>query len=308
MIGTYALLLMTSLFWGSAFVFSKVAEESVPPLVAAFLRFFLGAIVGMVMIIGQKFRDPHYKMVPKTAWLDTIVLGLIGVTGYNLFFFWGLAQSPAADGSMIIPTLSPAITVLMAVGFLKERFRKNLAVGLVVTLFGSIIFFSAIAFVRLPHDPHRLFGDVLYLLAAVLWGINTLLSKRTTGRIDPFLVTTYAMIFGSFALGILAFPQIMTIHWAKVGLPFWVDQAYLAVFPSVFANWFYYLGVKQIGPSRASVFMYFVPVSSLLLAAIVLGETLTIGQFIGTIFMMIGVWIINRKDRTALSIEIQENA
>ena len=133
-----------------------------------------------------------------------------------------------------------------------------------------------------------------------MWAFATLLSKRLTSRMDPFLVSTYAMVFGSLILGLIAMPQLVQIDWSSLGWPFWSDVVYLAVFPSVLANWFFYVGVQQIGPSRAAVFMYLVPVSSLILAAAVLGETLTLGQFAGAALMMVGVWLINRKSRSII--------
>ncbi len=295
--GTYVLLTLTAIFWGSAFVFSKVAENSAPPVVAAFFRFGLGAILGVVMILVQKARNPNFVAIPKTAWKDTIILGLVGVTGYNLFFFGGLSLSQSSDGSMIIPTLSPAITIILAGLFLKERFRKNQTIGLFITLIGAMIFFSAIVFLRTPSGMHRMIGDGMFLASAVLWAINTLLSKRITSRVDPFLVMTYAMVFGSIVLGAIAFPQLIHLNWSSLSWGFWVNEGYLALFSSVLANWFYYLGVHRIGPSRASVFMYFVPVSALIIAGFVLGESLTMTQLLGAALMMVGVWQINRKSR-----------
>ena len=296
--GTYALLLLTAIFWGSAFVFSKVAENSVPPVVAAFFRFGFGAIIGVLMILVQKARSPKFVATPKTAWRETIILGLVGVAGYNLFFFAGLSLSLASDGSMVIPTLSPAITIILSVLFLKERFRKNQTMGLMITLLGALTFFSAILFLPSTGGMQRLLGDGLFLGSAVLWAINTLLSKRITSRVDPFLVTTYAMVFGGAFIGIIAFPYLLHLDFQHLSWKFWLNEVYLALFPSVLANWFYYLGVHRIGPARASVFMYFVPVSSLIIAGIVLGETLTLTQFLGAALMMVGVWLVNSKAKT----------
>ena len=298
--GTHILLLGTAAFWGSAFVFSKVAEDSVPPLVAAFLRFGLAALLGVAIILIRKLRDSNYRTTPKKAWFDTMVLGVVGVTGYNVFFFLGLALSQASDGSMIIPTMSPAITVILAALFLKDKFRIQQIIGLCVTLFGSMIFFSAVTLLRTANPHQRVLGDMLFLAAAVFWAVNTLLSKRTTSKTDPFLATTYAMVFGSIVLGLAALPQLLMVHWTVLGWRFWTDEGYLALLPSVLANWFYYLGVQRIGPARTSVYMYFVPVSSLILSALVLGETLTAAQFVGAILMMIGVWMINRRKRSTI--------
>lgn len=294
-LATYTLLLGTAIFWGSAFVFSKVAEDSVPPMVAAFLRFGLAAVVGLVFIIVLHVRNRKYKLMPTDAWLDTFLLGITGVTAYNIFFFLGLYYSQSSDGSMIIPTLTPALTVILAVMLLKERFRKNQTIGLILTLIGALLFFSAILFLRSPSMHNRLLGDVLFLGAVVFWAANTLLSKRVTNKVDPLIASTYAMLFGSIFLGFLAFSQFGKVHWASLSWQFWVDIIYLAVLPSVLANWFYYVGVKRIGPARASVFMYFVPISALILSVLILGETLTGWQSAGAVLMMIGVWQINRR-------------
>ncbi len=293
-IWTYALLLSAASFWGTAFVFSKISEDSVPPVVAAFIRFGLAAIIGSVILIIQKLRNREYRATPEKGWVSTMGLGLVGVTGYNLLFFWGLSFSQASDGSMIIPTLSPAITILFAVLFFKERLRKREIQGLLLTVFGAIIFFFAILTLWTPSIPNRLLGDGLFFGAAVLWAASTLISKRTTRKVDPFVAAVYAMIFGSLVLGLIALPELLRTQWAVLSWQFWTNEGYLAVMPSVLANWFYYWGVNRIGPARASVFMYFVPVMSLLLATTILKETLSVAQILGTIFMISGVWMINR--------------
>ncbi len=292
---TYLLLLGTSIFWGSAFVFSKVAESSVPPLVAALLRFGLGAVVGLVLILGLHLRDRRYRLTPGGAWLDTLALGVMGVTVYNIFFFLGLFYSQASDGSMIIPTLSPVFTVVLAVLLLKERFRKQQVFGIAITLFGALLFFSVIFFLRSVAAHHRAIGDALFLGSAVFWASSTMFSKRVTSKVDPLIASTYAMVFGSIIVGIIAVPELLKVHWLSLGWRFWVDVVYLAVLPSVLANWFYYLGVKRIGPARASAFMFLVPVSALVLSVLVLGESLTLVQLVGAVLMLVGVWMINRK-------------
>ncbi len=296
-IAIYLVLLTTAVLWGSAFVVSKVIEDAVLPPVAAFLRFGVGAMFGFGLLFVFRARNHSFRLLPQGYIPSIVFLGLIGVTAYNISFFWGLSFSKASDGSMIIPTLSPAFTVLFSVLFFKEKVRRKHVIGLCLTLIGSAVFFSTIAFVGVA-KPNRLIGDGLFLIAAFSWALYTLRGKKVLIQVDPLLVTVYAMLFGSIVLGLFAIPDFGKTNWESLNLNFWLDIVYLAVFPSVLANWFYYLGVKNIGPSRASVFMYFVPVSGLILSSVLLGEVLTFFQFIGSAVMVMGVWVMNRQGRT----------
>lgn len=292
---TYLLLLATTTFWGSAFVTSKIAVAVVPPSVAAFIRFGLGAIFSILLLRFLHSRDQTVQAIPDGSWRRVIILGLVGVAAYNVLFFWGLAFSYASDGSMIIPVLSPAITVILAAVFLRERIGLQQVTGLILTLIGSIVFFSAVGF-QGGVNSHRIIGDLFFLAAAACWSVYTLLGKKILQMVSPLWATAYAMLFGSIVLGILALPDIVKVHWSNLSPGFWVNQFYLALFPSVLANWFYYLGVKEIGPSKAAVFMYIVPVSGLVLAGLILGDVLTYVQLFGSVIMVFGVWFVNRRN------------
>lgn len=291
---TYAMLIATAFFWGSAFVTSKIVVGEVPPSAAAFIRFGLGAFFAVLLLIILRSRDKTVRVAPSGNWTGVLILGLVGVAAYNLLFFCGLAYSKASDGSMIIPTLSPAITVVFAMIFLKEKFRWQQMTGLGVTLVGSAVFFLTVGFGE-ARDIQRITGDFLFLAAAACWSIYTLMGKKILRQISPLVATAYAMLFGSLVIGVFSVRDLAAVQWARLSLDFWVSQFYLALFPSVLANWFYYLGVKRIGPSRAAVFMYIVPVSGLVLAAIMISDVLTVAQIAGSVLMLLGLSIVNRR-------------
>jgi drug/metabolite transporter (DMT)-like permease len=70
---------------------------------------------------------------------------------------------------------------------------------------------------------------------------------------------------------------------------------YLGIFGTVVGFVWYYEGIKKIGPTKASLFINFVPVSAVILAFLILDEPITLSLFIGTILVCAGVYLTNKK-------------
>ncbi|SFS89621.1 DMT family transporter [Marininema halotolerans] len=288
---TYSLLGLMSIFWGSAFVGSKMVVGVVPPTVAAFIRFGLGGLMmGLYLLVRGRGR---YAPIPRQRWFSIALLGIIGVTIFNACVFLGLDYATAADATMMIPTLSPVITVILTVLFLKGSLTGKQGIGLSVAILGSLIFFVGINSSG-EIAPQRLLGDGILLIAAICWSIYTTVGSRVLAGLDPFLVTACSLLLGSSILGVIAWPSFSTVEWESLGWQFWALQGYLALFPTVLSNWFYYRGIQHVGPSRAAVFMYFVPISGLMLCWLILDEKLGPIQLFGSGLLIVGVWLVNR--------------
>ena len=146
----------------------------------------------------------------------------------------------------------------------------------------------------------RIEGDACFIAAALCWAVYTIMGKRLLQRIDPLLSVALTTAFGSVVLFLFAARQLGSIDWLHLGAGFWLNQLYLGLFPSAIANWFYYTGVKHIGPARTSVFMNLVPIFGLLLSFIILHESVTWLQAVGSALMICGVWLVNRRARTTV--------
>lgn len=207
---------------------------------------------------------------------------------------------------MIIPTMSPVITVLLAALWWKEKLQRSRLAGLVVAFAGALFFFSGILMGDGVGGGERLIGALFFLLAAICWAFYTLYGNGVLKELDPFPVTAYAMLTGAVLLGLFAAPDLMSVSWSSLEPGFWINQFYLALCPSVLANWFYYRGVQSVGASRAAMFMYIVPVSGVLLAVTLLGERLAPVQVFGSLLMVLGIWLVNRRQEPS-PVERQRN-
>ncbi len=280
-------------FWGSAFVTSKMIVFDVPPEAGAALRFGLGAL----LMMGVLFRRAAQPIPPRRDWPKIAAVGLVGVTAFNTAFFHGLALAPASDAAMIIPTLSPVLTAAAGMLFLGEPVRRNRVAGLVLSVAGAAVFFRGV-FTHLGGAGPRLHGDILLVAAAACWALYSILSRPLLLRVGPLPATAWSMSVGSLALLALSAPELAAVRWASLGATFWLVLLYLAVFPTVIAYLLWMEGIRAIGAGPATSFMFLAPVSGLLLAAILLGERPTPVQAVGGAVMLAGVWWINRPNRS----------
>ncbi len=279
-------LVLVVALWGSGFASSKFAVHAMPHQAAAFLRFGLGAVVllGLHAVLG--------RARPAVGELGRIAgLGMLGVFGYNMFFFLALTLAPSADGTVIVPATAPVITA--AVGALLGRRRPGArtALGLGAAVCGAVVFFVGIP----PGGSNRVVGDLLYLGAAACWAAYTIRGAPVLGRLPAFTVTTYATAAGALALGVVAVPAFAATSWSALPAGFWVNLGYLAVLPTALAYVMYYAAVRGIGPATASSAMFLVPVFGLACSWLWLGESITVVQGVGSVLMVVGAWLAGRS-------------
>lgn len=287
----YLGLVLTMVFWGSAFVGSKMLVLEVPPAVGAVLRFGLGAL----LMMGVLFRRAARPFPPRETRGRIAAVGAVGVTVFNACFFGGLSLAPASDAAVIIPTVSPVFTAAAGMLFLGEPARRRRIAGLAVSMAGSALFFGGVL-ARSEGQATRICGDILLLGAAASWAGYSIMSRPLLEKVGPLTATAWSMLLGSAGLLLLSGPGLAAVPWAALSARFWIALGYLVVFPTVVAYLLWMEGIRVIGPGPATSFMFLAPVSGLVLAALLLGERPTPLQGVGAGLMLLGVWWINRPD------------
>jgi len=284
----YLPLVVTMVFWGSAFAASKSAVADVPHHVAALLRFGAGAVILSVVLVlrSGKGTPVRGRDLPAVA-----VLGMLGVFTYNLLFFWGLSLAPAIDGSVIVPVMSPVLTTAAMVLLGRERLTGPRLAGLVTAVAGASVFFAATVRSAGSLGGSRTVGDGIFFLAAASWAAYTIRGRPVLSRLEPLRVTAYATAAGAGLLALVAVPSLSTVAWSGLSVGFWLNVAYLAVFPTAVAYVLYYRGVRAVGPTRAATVMFVVPVVGIVCSSLFLGESITPGQAVGSVGMVAGAWL-----------------
>ncbi len=282
-------LVLTMVFWGSAFPASKIIVLHVSPEVGAVLRFGLGALL-MAAIL---FRRSARPVPPRAAWGGVAAVGLVGVAIFNTAFFRGLSLAPASDAAVVIPTLSPVLTAAAGILLLGEKATARRLSGLGFSLAGSVLFFWAVV-AHTQGQGTRILGDLFLLGAAVSWAAYSIISRPVVMKIGALPATAWSMLLGSAGLLLVSAPRLAAVPWTALPPKFWLVLAYLAVFPTVIAYLLWMEGIRVIGSGPATSFMFLAPVSGLLLSALLLGDRPTPAQGVGGALMLFGVWWMNR--------------
>ena len=223
--------------------------------------------------------------------LRFIALNALFMTSYNYFYFRGTQVGLAGAGGVLVTTLNPINTaILAAILFNIPLYRKDIA-GMIIGFIGGGMIMNIW---NMDMDLFLQSGNTHFLLASLSWAAVTLITSRSKD-VMPFIPYSF-WCFGIASLLslLLAFDQpllsIFQFDWV-----FWLNMLLLAVGAMAFGTTIYFLATRHLGPQKASSFIFTVPVTAMLFAMLFLNEELTITIAIGSILAMFAVYLINKK-------------
>lgn len=289
----YLKLVAVALLWGGTFIAGRMLAQDVPPLLAASLRFAVA--VPLLLLAAWKI-EGGLPRLSRSQLLATAGLGFFGIFVYNICFFAALAQMPAGRTALFV-ALNPIVTTLLLAVFFRERVGALRWVAIAIAFTGAAIIITRGDLMGAWRDLSQSLGKgELYMLCGITgWAIYTILGRYALRGLTPIAATSYAVLWGAAMLGAGALLEQGTLAPAGIGWRAWAAIAYLGVFGTVIGFIWYYEGVKAIGPSRAAVFNNLVPVSGVLLAALVLGEPVLMSMVVGAVLVIGGVTMANLR-------------
>lgn len=274
---------LTVLIWGVTFVSTKVLLEAFTPVEILFIRFSMGYLaLAAAFPKFMKFTDLRLELLFAGA-------GLCGVMLYFLFENIALTYTMASNVGVLV-SIAPFLTAMLAWKFLHtERPGCVFFVGFACAIAGiSMIYFNGAGVLKL--NP---LGDALALLAAFVWAIYSVLIRKIGGyRLNTILVTRRAFFYGLvFMLPVISAMGFSSELEALAKPRYFLNLLFLGLGASAmcFATWNF--AVKRLGAVKTSVYIYMVPVVSVVSAAIVLREHITALAICGTMLTLGGLAI-----------------
>ncbi|WP_313184687.1 DMT family transporter [Lacrimispora sp.] len=278
---------MTIFIWGTTFISTKILLKAISPIEILFLRFTIGFIVLLA------FYPHRLKIKERKQEFYFAAAGLCGVTLYYLFENIALTYTFASNVGVII-TIAPFFTAIFAHLFLdKEKLRLQFFIGFAVAVMGIIL----ISFNGSSNFKWNPLGDILAVLASVVWAAYSVLTKKISGFHYNTIQATrriffYGLVFMVPALFVFGFEPKINQLMQPVIL-FNILFLGLGASALCFVTW--NTAVKILGAIKTSVYIYLVPVITVITSVIVLRETITGVAVFGIVLTLSGLFISEIK-------------
>ena len=266
-----------AIMWSSAFSSARIIVANASPFGALSIRFLISGIIGILIAkwIGQNFK------LTKAQWKATIIFGIFQNALYLGLNFFAMQTTEASLASIIASSM-PLMVAFAGWLIFRERLSSLGVLGLLLGFFGV----GVIMGVRIEVGAD-LFGILLCVLGAVALSIATLAASGASAGGGVMMIVGLQMIVGSICLGIvsLVFEDIH-VTWS---LPFVAAFIYTTLVPGLLATFIWFKMVNRIGAIRAATFHFLNPCFGVLIANIVLGEPLSVRDFIGVLIITFGI-------------------
>lgn len=278
--------LLTILIWGTTFSSTKILLVDFQPVEILFFRFVMGLIALLLVY-------PHrLKGTSNSQELTFAAAGLCGICLYYLLENIALTYTMASNVGVII-SVTPFFTALLSHLFLKEEKPKaNFFIGFAVAMAG--IFLISFNGSKLELNP---VGDLLALLAALIWACYSVLTKKISGYGYHTILTTRRI----FCYGILFMIPPLFLFDFRPELARFANPVYLfnIIFLGLgasalcFVTWNF--AVKVLGAVKTSIYIYMVPVITVVTSVVILHEKITALAAVGTVLTLAGLLLSESK-------------
>ncbi len=252
----------TVVLWSSSFAAIAFGLQAFTPAELSLLRFGIASLVLAVPVALGAIRLP-----PRRDWPAIAVLGLLGMTVYQLTLGFAMTRIPAGAAAVII-ALAPGVTSALAAVRLGERLTARMGMGLAVAFAGVVLVMLGSG--RALHfEPMAL----LVLVSVLASSIYFVWQKPLLARTTPLGFTTLSIFAGT--LGLLPFGLDLPARLVQVPISQLVSAAYLGIAPTILGYLCWNWALSRAPASTVTSFLYAQPLFASLMAWLWLGQTLS---------------------------------
>lgn len=260
--------------------------EPVPLLLLRMIFAFPFYVAVLICISRCKQKENQAISNKQTPWIRVILLGFVGYYLASYFDFLGL-KFISASLERVILYAYPTIVLIISALIGKKRVTIHQFVAVAICYLGIFI---AVRFgTQESTESNLVFGVILIFLSATTYAIYLVGSGQLIPQMGVWKFTSMAMLVST---GCVVIHCLFTVPLPKIASypPEVYGYAFaMATFATVIPSFLISEGIKRIGASNAAVIGGVGPISTIILAAIFLGETFTTAQLIGTLFVVAGV-------------------
>ncbi|MCP8952870.1 DMT family transporter [Bacillus safensis] len=279
--------MFTIFLWGSTFISTKILLTAFSPTEILFFRFFIGYLALMIIYpVTIKVQSKKHEGMFALA-------GLCGVVLYYFLENVALTYTFASNAG-VISSVVPFFSFLLAYFLLKdEPLHSRFFIGFFIAMTG-IVLISMNGMTTFQLNP---LGDALALTATIVWAFYSILSKMINQYGYHIIqVTRRVFFYGLLWMIPLIWHFKIRLDWERLTNPsFAFHLLFLGLFASAICFLTWSFSVKTLGVVKSSVYIYGVPLITMVISMLVLHERLTFMSALGTALTLGGLLLSDKK-------------
>ncbi|MEO8303430.1 MAG: DMT family transporter [Betaproteobacteria bacterium] len=286
-----ACVVASAVAFGAMAILARVAFASgIDTVTLLAMRFAIGSVVMNALLRARNLAFPRGSMLGAL-----VALGALGYGGQAISYFTALKLAPVGLAALLL-YLHPAMVALLAAVFLHERLTAGKLTALVVALVGTTLtVVPAIGDNAISAAPHIATGLAFAVASAAFYAVYIVVAASLGKRAAPLAMST--VVITSAALVFVVGALVRGPQWPQTATG-WVAVVSIALLSTVLAITLYFAGLERIGPVRASTLSTVEPLCTVILAALVLDESLTAVQLVGGALILTAAVLIARARAT----------
>jgi drug/metabolite transporter (DMT)-like permease len=282
----YIALVMAMFIWGISWPSAKIVGRYADADLLMFWRFVIGAMTMLPIMyllkINANFPRKSFRYV---------LIAAICLVGYNYNYLKGTQIGMAGLGGVIVPTLSPLVTLILAIATFNQKVHKKDIIGILFGIIGGLILLEIWKF---NFQDLSKSGNLYFIIAAVVWAGATICTQKAKSELNAvnFSLWLYlvAIIIVLPITPISSIMNVFSFDWI-----FWINFLVISALSLGFGTTIFFLATMNIGSHKTSSFMYVVPISAVGSSVLFLGEPLALSTTLGGGLAIFGVYLINQK-------------
>lgn len=275
-----ALLLM--LLWGSNYSVQKAVMAQIGPGALVFMRYLVTPACAIGLLLWQ--HGLRWPRLQRRDWIGLAGLAALGHIAHVNVMTQAMHLSTPFS-SALISALGPVFTLLLARVLHSQRITRIQLAGVMLAMVGVLVFLSdKFALMRTQG-----LGDVLLLLAALLFSAHTVAATKLLSRHGVTLVMAYSTLLAMVPMLLINAPQAIEVPWSSLPASIWWALLWSLAVAS-FAGWLAWGWLNDhIGVSRTAPLLYLLPPVAGLISWLALGESFSSLKIAGALLAGVGV-------------------
>lgn len=291
----HILAIVTITIWSSTFIVSKIILETLTPLQVLLMRYIIAVL--FLSAIYPKFKRP-------VSWREEVIYFGVGaaLAGYFIFENSALQRTYSSNVSLIVATI-PLMTGLLSMMVFKTKFLT------LRNILGFIIAYTGVAIIIINGsslEGVEPLGDFLAFGAAIMFAIYSVIMEKSKESYHLIQKTRKVFIYGLIVMIAIVLFSGESFSSIEFTLPLGSSMLYLGVVASSLAFIMWNDAINQLGPIRTNLYIYLVPVITTVFAYFILGERITWLSVLGTIGILVGLYLSEHIEEEEVNYKVED--